>query len=176
MPTRADQYLPIRIDDNSLPPLIVGALLLAAAAVVGFKQWWAHRRLMENSRVNEAAYVIAERQIRHRLVVGALLFVLGVAIPLGDQLDFFFRGRPGLFFAYWMGVLLLVFTMIVVAIGDALSTLAFARVSQVDLHRERRELEEEIRRFRARQNGATGHATESEPGDSTGTPMRRDGE
>jgi hypothetical protein len=158
---------PIRIDTDSLPALIVGAVLLAAAAVVGLKQWWAHRRLMANTRMNEAAYAVAERQIRHRLVVGGMLFVLGVAIPLGDQLDAFFRARPGVFFAYWMGVLLLVFAMIVVAIGDALSTLAFARLSQVDLHRERRELEEEIRRFRASQNGAAGRGDESEPGDAT---------
>ncbi len=159
--------LPIRIDTDSLPALIVGALLLAAAAVVGLSQWWAHRRLMTNTRVNEAAYAIAERQIRHRLVVGGLLFVLGVAIPLGDQLDFVFRGRPGLFFAYWMGVLLLVFAMMVVAFGDALSTLAFARLSQVDLQRERRELEEEVRRFRASQNGTSNDANESEQKDST---------
>ncbi len=159
--------LPIRIDTDSLPALIVGALLLTAAAVVGLKQWWAHRRLIGNTRVNEAAYAIAERQIRHRLVVGGLLFVLGVAIPLGDQLDAFFRGRPGVFFAYWMGVLLLVFAMMVVAIGDALSTLAFARLTQVDLHRERRELEEEIRRFRASQNGTAGNTNESGQKDAT---------
>ena len=59
------------------------------------------------------------------------------------------------------------FAMMVVAIGDALSTLAFARPSQVDLHRERRELEEEIRRFRASQNGTANDANVSEQKDST---------
>ncbi|MDB5348619.1 MAG: hypothetical protein JWP89_6996 [Schlesneria sp.] len=145
--------LPIRVDVDNLPPLIMGALLLCAAAFMALKQWWAHRRLMQNMKVNEAGYQIAERQIRHRLAVGVLLFVLAVAIPLGDQLDIFFRARPGVFFAYWMGVLLLVFAMVVIALGDILSTLAAARLSQVDLRRERQELEEEIRRFRAQSNG-----------------------
>jgi hypothetical protein len=144
--------LPVRVDVDNLPPLIVGGLLLFAAAFMALKQWWAHRRLMQNMKVNEAGYQIAERQIRHRLAVGVLLFVLAIAIPLGDQLDFFFRARPGLFFAYWMGVLLLVFAMVVIALGDILSTLAAARLTQVDLRRERQELEEEIRRFRAQSN------------------------
>lgn len=150
--------LPIRLDVDSVPALVVGALLLCAAAFMALKQWWAHRRLVQNTKVNEAGYKIAERQIRHRLAVGVMLFVLGVALPLGDQLDFFFRIRPGLFFAYWMGVLFLVFVMVVMALGDVLSTLAAARISQVDLRRERQELEEEIRRFRAqRENSVEKH-------------------
>lgn len=131
----------------------MGALLLLVAAALGLKQWWAYRRLVLNPKVDEAAYVHSERQIRNRLIVGALMFVLGVAIPLGDQADIFFRARPGVFFAYWMVVLLLVFAMVVVALGDVLSTLAYARVSQFALRRERRELEEEIRRYRAGKDG-----------------------
>lgn len=146
--------LPIRLDVDSVPALVVGALLLCAAAFMALKQWWAHRRLVQNTKINEAGYKIAERQIRHRLAVGVMLFVLGVALPLGDQLDFFFRVRPGLFFAYWMGVLFLVFVMVVMALGDVLSTLAAARISQVDLRRERQELEEEIRRFRAQRENS----------------------
>lgn len=147
--------LPIRLDVDSVPALVVGALLLCAAAFMALKQWWAHRRLIQNTKINEAGYKIAERQIRHRLAVGVMLFVLGVALPLGDQLDFFFRVRPGLFFAYWMGVLFLVFVMVVMALGDVLSTLASARISQVDLRRERQELEEEIRRFRAQRENSS---------------------
>lgn len=144
---------PVRVDANTLPALVMGALLLLLAAALSLKQWWAYRRLMLNPKVDEAGYVHSERQIRNRLIVGGLMFVLGVAIPVGDQADFFFRARPGLFFAYWMVVLLLVFAMVVVAIGDVLSTLAYARVSQFALRRERRELEEEIRRYRASKNG-----------------------
>jgi len=151
---------PIRVDANTLPALVMGALLLLVAAVLSLKQWWAYRRLSLNPKVDEAGYIHTERQIRNRLAVGGLLFVLGVAIPLGDQADVFFRARPGLFFAYWMVILLLVFAMVVVAIGDVLSTLAFARVSQVALRHERRELEEEIRRYRASRNNQAGSDTQ----------------
>lgn len=159
---------PIRIDADSLPALLAGAMLLAGAAALGLKQWWAHRRLLLNPKVNEPGYQIVERQIRQRLIVAGLMFALGVAIPAGDQLGFVFLSRPGLFFAYWMGVLLLVFAMIVVAMTDALSTLAYARVTQVDLRRERHQLEEEIRRFRAsRMTNSDGQIdTETQPPDS----------
>ena len=153
--------LQLRVDADSLPALIAGGLLLIAASAMGIWQWWSHRRLMQDSNVSESVYQITERQIRNRLIVAALLFLLGIAIPLGDQLDFFFRGRPGLFFAYWMGVLLLVLGMVVVVVADALATLAFARVSQVELRHERRELEEEIRRYRASKNGADAPSNES---------------
>ncbi|MBS0203884.1 MAG: hypothetical protein JSS49_13345 [Planctomycetes bacterium] len=148
--------IPIRFDAVSLPPLVMGALLLLASVVIGLKQWWAHRRLVLNPKVDEVGYAHSERQIRNRLVVAIMLFLLGAAIPVGDQLDFFFRGHAGLFFAYWMGVLLIVFAMVVLALGDLLSTLAYARVSQVKLRVERRELEEEIRRYRAARNGQAG--------------------
>jgi len=146
--------LPIRFGIDNLPALLFGGLLLCTSVFMALKQWWAHRRLVQNMKVTEAAFQIAERQIRHRLAVGVLLFVLAVAIPLGDQLDMFFRVQPGLFFAYWMGVLLLVLAMVVIALGDVLTTLAAARLSQVDLRRERQELEEEIRRFKAQNDNA----------------------
>ena len=156
----------IRFDADSLPALVMGALLLFASAVVCLKQWWAHRRLVLNPRVDEVGFAHTERQIRHRLAVGGLLFLLGVGIPLGDQLDFFFRGHAGFFFAYWMGVLLVVFAMVVLALSDALSTLAYARVTQGRLRVERSELEAEIRRYRASKNGQTGQTGQEidEPG------------
>lgn len=140
---------PIRIDKSTIPALVVGAALLIASIALMLTQWRAYQRLSE--KINEAGYHIAERQIRHRFAVGVMLFLLGVMIPLGDQLDFIFRRHPGLFFFYWMGVLLLVFAMVIFVLGDVLSTLAYARVSQVELRQERHELEEKIRRYRATQ-------------------------
>src|SRR5689334_7747689 len=105
----------IRIDKTTIPALAVGAVLLAASIALMLKQWWAHRRLMQNAKVDEAGYSIAERQVRHRFAVGVMLFALGVAIPFGDQMDVFFRVNPGMFFAYWVGVLVLVLAMVIVA-------------------------------------------------------------
>ena len=145
--------LPIRIAADTLPALLVGGLLLCVAVTMGLKQWWAHRQLVLNPKVDEAGYAHTERQIRRRLVVSGLLFLLSVLIPFGDQLDWFFRQRPGLFFGYWVGVLLIVFAMVLMALGDLLSTLAYTQITRVRLRLERRVIEEEIRRYRASQNG-----------------------
>ena len=149
--------LPIRIAADTLPALIVGAVLVCLAVGMALKQWWAHRQLQSNPKVDEAAYTHTERQIRRRLVVSGLLFLLGILIPLGDQLDFFFRQHPGLFFGYWIGVLLIVFMMVLMALGDLLSTLAYTQMTRLRLRLERRSIEDEIRRYRAGQNG---HASE----------------
>jgi drug/metabolite transporter (DMT)-like permease len=138
---------PVRIDVNTMPALVAGALLLLCAAVLLLKQWWAHRRLIQSHKVGEQQFHLVERQIWMRLTVGALMLAVGIAIPVGDQLDFLFRTRPELFFFYWIIVLLLVLAMVVIAIGDALFTLAYARVTQGELRHERESLHEEIRKF-----------------------------
>lgn len=89
------------------------------------------------------------------------MFLLGIAIPLGDQLDLFFRGNPGLFFAYWAGVLLVVLAMVVLALADVVLTLAYARVSQSRLRMERQQIEDEIRRYRASRNRSADRELES---------------
>ena len=141
---------------NNLPALLIGAFLLVVSIVLTLQQWRAHYRLVLNSKVNEAGFQVAERQIRHRMAVAIILLVLAIMIPLGDQMDIFFRGHPGIFFAYWMSVLLLILAMVLVAVGDIVSTLAYARLSQVELRRERQELEEEIRRYRESQAASNG--------------------
>ena len=90
-----------------------------------------------------------------------LLFALGIAIPLGDQLDFFFRAHPSLFFVYWIAVLLAVFGMVILALTDAAMTVAYARVSQSRLRQERQQIEDEIRRYRASKNGSADREVES---------------
>ena len=153
--------LPIRIDVETLPALLVGAFLLCAATVQILRQWWAHRQLDLNPKLDEAAYTHLDRQIHSRLFVGVLLFALGIAIPLGDQLDFFFRAHPSLFFVYWIAVLLAVFGMVILALTDAAMTVAYARVSQSRLRKERQQIEDEIRRYRASKNGSADREVES---------------
>jgi hypothetical protein len=152
---------PIRVAVDTLPALIVGGVLLCAAAAMALKQWWAFRRLNSNPNVDETAYQHTERQIHSRLSVSGLLFLLGVLIPMGDQLENVFVQRPGLFFAYWIGVLLLVFVMVVMALMDLLSTIAYTKSTRVRLGMERRAIEEDIRRYRASRNHAGGQNPEN---------------
>lgn len=140
--------LPLQLDQDNLPALLMGAVLLTLSALLTIRQWFQYRRLLNSPQVDEKSYLLAERQIRHRLVVAALMFIVGVGIPLGDQLGAVFRVHPIFFFFYWMMILLLVFVMVVVALSDAMSTIVFARATQAELRQQRQELEAEIRRYR----------------------------
>ena len=82
-----------------------------------------------------------------------MLGIVGVMIPLGDQLEQFFRGRPGLFFIYWVVVLILVAWSVLMALGDWLSASAYSSLVNIQLRQERKQLEVEVRRYRASQNG-----------------------
>lgn len=111
------------------------------------------------------------REIRHfrrqhlrRLLVSALLILLGVMIPAGDAL-LTHQGRDpaignapalqqrfqALFAIYWIVVLLLTLWIVLLAAVDWLSTRVFVRTTRVALSglaRKRRELEAEIDRLR----------------------------
>ena len=85
-----------------------------------------------------------------------MLGIVGILIPLGDQLERFFRGRPGLFFIYWIVVLILVTWSVLMALGDWLSASAYSSLVNIQLRLERKQLEDEVRRYRASQNGHAG--------------------
>ncbi len=144
---------PIRIAADTIPALIAGILLLGFALVSAWLQIQSRRGLSELLEADPLAKTFADRQLRRRLQVSAMLGIIGVMIPLGDQLEQFFRGRPGLFFVYWVVVLVLVAWSVLMALGDWLSASAHSSLVNIQLRQERKQLEEEVRRYRASQNG-----------------------
>ena len=85
-----------------------------------------------------------------------MLAAVGVLIPLGDQLDKLFAKRPVLFIA-WVGcIMLLVVWMVMMALGDWLSTVTYSAIAKSRLRYERRELEDEIRTVSRRTKRAFG--------------------
>ncbi len=148
--------LPIRIAADTLPALIAGALLLGFAAVTAWLQIRTRRALSPFLEEDALARTHADRQLRRRLQMSAMLGIVGVLIPLGDQLEPFFRGRPGLFFVYWVVVLILVAWTVLMALGDWMSSSAYSSLANIQLRIERSRLEEEVRRYRASQNGHAG--------------------
>ncbi len=148
--------LPIRIAADTLPALIAGALLLGFAIVSAWLQIRVRRALSPVLEEDPLARTHADRQVRRRLQMSAMLGIVGVLIPLGDQLEPFFRGRPGLFFVYWVAVLILVAWTVLMALGDWMSSAAYSSLANIQLRIERSRLEEEVRRYRASQNGHAG--------------------
>ena len=81
-----------------------------------------------------------------------MLAIVGLMIPLGDLLPVF-RKSPQLFVIYWLIVLAAVVWIVLLALGDLASNLAYSRVARNELRRERRSLEDELRTYRSQTNG-----------------------
>ena len=144
---------PIRIDATTLPALIFGLVLVFAAIAMGIFVWRSRRLLEPMLENDDEARRHADRQFRRRMQVASMLAMVGILIPLGDQLDKVFLKRP-LLFLVWVGcVFVLVLWMVLMALGDWLSTMAYSSIAKARLRFERRELEAEIRRYRAAKNG-----------------------
>ena len=143
----------IKIDMTTLPALIFRALLVVAAIVMAVVVWRTRRSLEPLLENDDKARLHADRQFRRRIQVSVMLAAVGILIPLGDQMDKVFLQRPVLFIAWVGSVMILVMWMVLMAVGDWLSTMTYSTVANMRLRHERRALEDEIRRYHAQQNG-----------------------
>ena len=142
-----------------MPTLIFGGLLIVISIVLGVFVWRARRALDPMLEHDEGARLHANRQFRRRIQVSFILAMIGILIPFGDQFDKQFIQRPLLFFVWVFGVFILVVWLVLMALGDWLSTLTYSEIAKARLRYDRRILEEEIRRYHAAQNG---HAFQGE--------------
>ena len=153
---------PLRIDATTLPALIFGAVLVVVAIVMGVFVWRARRELDPVIDGDAGARLHADRQFRRRMQVSFMLAVIGAMIAIGDQLDKFFGQRPVMFLVWVGAVIILAFWMVLMALGDWLSTITYSEIAKAKLRFERRHLEEQIRHYHASSNGrAIGEADES---------------
>lgn len=124
-------------------------------AVAGGSAWYqnfAWQRGPAKLPADDETRLHAGRQLRRRLQVSAMLALVGLLIPIGDMAPIF-RRSPRLFVIYWLFVLGLVVWMVLLALGDLASSVAFHRLAQSDLEAERQALQREIDRYRSQSNG-----------------------
>ena len=153
--------VPLRIDATTLPALIFGAGLVVVAIIMAAFVWRARRDLDSIIEGDDGAKLHADRQFRRRIQVSFMLAAIGIMIAAGDQLDKFFGQRPMMFLVWVGAVIVLTFWMVLMALGDWLSTITYSEIAKAKLRFERRELEEQIRRYHASTNGhAAGDAEE----------------
>jgi uncharacterized iron-regulated membrane protein len=134
---------------EALPAFVAGGLLVLGGAVSAWYQW---RYRRPDSEADDLSRQHAARQLRRRLQVSALLALIGILIPLGDQLPLF-RQAPVAFVFFWAAVLLLTAWIGLLALADFASARAYHRVANIRLRQARRELEEQLQQYRARTNG-----------------------
>ena len=145
--------IPLRVDATTLPALIFGAVLIVVAIVMGVFVWRARRELDPVIDGDDGAKLHADRQLRRRMQVSFMLAVVGAMIATGDQLDKFFGQRPVMFLVWVGAIIILAFWMVLMALGDWLSTITYSEIAKAKLRFERRVLEEQIRRYHASTNG-----------------------
>jgi hypothetical protein len=134
------------------PSLVVGAVLVVLAAGLGWRQWTIWKAGPAGMPLEDSTRKQAWRQLRRRLQVSLVMGLVGVMIPMGDMLPVF-RKSPRLFVIYWLVVLAAVVWIVLLALGDLASNLAFSRVARNQLRRERESLESALRQYRTQSNG-----------------------
>ena len=149
----------LEINVHTLPALIVGGFLMLVAITMSLRQWWSHRALQQQVKVDEFDYAHLERQIQRRLMMSGLFFLVGFLISIGNRLDGFIQQTPNLYFTFSFtflgGVLLLVAVIVVLGVVDLLSTIAYMRHTGGQLRNERQKIGEELRQYRSRQKSVT---------------------
>jgi putative Mn2+ efflux pump MntP len=142
-----------QVNGTTLPALIFGAVLIVVGVVMCV--FVRRTRLAQDPLVakDDHARLHADRQFRRRTQVGVMLVLLGILIPVGDQMANVLAQRPLMFLGWLATVFILLILVVAMALGDWLSTVTYSVVATSRLRHERRELEEEIRRYQAVRNG-----------------------
>ncbi|MBD3673740.1 MAG: hypothetical protein HUJ26_09475 [Planctomycetaceae bacterium] len=119
---------------------------------LGVTMMWFHY----SSRKADAETDHDELEMRHlatryrrRMQASGILVLLGGMISGGQFLDG--QAMPGFFGLYWLFVLFMTFWVILLALGDAASTLSYSKVAQNKLKQQRQEIEKEFERLKAQQ-------------------------
>lgn len=141
---------------DAVPSVIVGAVLQLLAIGLAYREWLAWKAGPYLLPPEDESRDHAERLLRRRLRVSLLLALTGIMIPLGDILPIFYKS-PSLWVIHWLGVLAVVVLIVLMALGDLASTVAFNKRAQSELNRERELLKAEIRQYRSQRNGQHGN-------------------
>lgn len=156
--------IPLQVNATTLPAIIFGTILIATSIGLGVFVWKTRRALDPVVESDDSARQHADNQFRRRIQVSVILFLIGVLIPVGDQLDKLFVQRPTLFFIWVGSVIFLAFWMVLMALGDWLSTMTYSEIAKAHLRNERQVLEQEIRRYHALKNSRAAGDSHSSDG------------
>jgi hypothetical protein len=136
--------------NNPWPALVVAVVLLAIGLSTMASHARSWRRQQSDPALEDRDRVYLQRRYRRRTQMSAILAILGVLIGLGDVLLPFQKRHPVPVSLYWIGVLLLTGWLILLALADLSSTIAYGRVELARVRQKRRELERQVIEFKHR--------------------------
>jgi len=133
---------------------IVSLILIALSAVLIAMHRHVWHRSQNDASADDVEREFIRNQCRRRVQASGMIGVVGVAIFIGQ-----FTGKyPLLWVFYWGGVILVLFWIILLALGDAIATRAYyQRVRRKDLN-EQAQLHAELRRLQ--KPDSNGHSSE----------------
>lgn len=114
--------------------------------------------LQQADRDHDAADLAhLQNRYRRRRQTSGLITILGLLIGLGDVLFSWKDDMPLFFGVYWIGVLFLTFWVMLLGIGDFVSTSTYSRSAMSRLQKKRRILEEQLEQHRQSKNNGAAH-------------------
>ena len=143
--------------------LALSILIVVVAALLVVWQWYERRRrATELSKADTSHFA---RQDVRRWMVTVILILLAVGVTLGSRIEVKVAGRTNLlFFQVWLGVILLIFVLLCLAMFDWVSTRLHARRHRRTIVRARREMIRALLRPQAHRGKGPGGPSDSVAG------------
>jgi len=138
-------------DNNWIPAAAFGGslFLLGAGMMVGHVRAWNQQKVDETLLDTDIQH-LRSRYLR-RMQTSALVTLTGCLVGLGDA--FIWQFGPLVASFYWLFVIMLVFWIALLAIGDLTSVRTYSKTAMSQLDSKRKELEAELAEHRHRSNG-----------------------
>lgn len=140
---------PADLRDDWLPAVAMGLSLVLLGGWFLSLHWQAWRRHAVDSSLSDSERDYFRRQFRRRMQASGIILVIGLMLPIGDSLIPWRKGDVSVATLYWLLVLALTCWVVLLAMGDLVSSRAHSRVTLSRLRSKQRELQAEADRLRA---------------------------
>ncbi len=135
--------------DNRVPATVVGIALVLFGGWLISCHWRSWQKTKRDEALSPEDYRHYARQFRRRMQASGLVLLIGILVPVGDWGIQWKRGDAVLATVYWLAVLGLTCWVLVLALGDMLSTHSHSRIAMSRIRRSQQELEREVERLRS---------------------------
>lgn len=138
-------------DNNWIPAAVVGGslVLLGVGMIIRHVRSWKVQQ--QDETLSDFDWQHLRSRYFRRMRASALIVLAGCLVGLGDR--FIWQCGPVVSVAYWAIVVLLMFWIAILALGDLASVQTHSQTTISQIQPKRKELEAELEEYRRRSNG-----------------------